>query len=359
MKDTILITYGDAFSRIADDISWTNTDFFEHLEPRLPGFNLVTESSGPVYPGIYIEGDNKDHEPLIWVRFDNPLGDRLLRQGSRKEYKTSKIILYRRDPLLGVRYVHQFIGERRIPKSQIIAEKEKKNDTHREKGHSLIFSPCEPEDLLKAIQRELDDSPKGIYILLAPPGYGKSTITKSLYWMGASILQKRSTRPRRIGETDRETRFISEEGFRFLSEKRKLMLAHNYAGFQYALSRDEVEEAISSPGAFIYPTTDPESAFAFRDMLPDNVKVIMLSPPLDFAGFGLEQRVQVEPRNPTLTIEDEIKRAIQQKEDTERRLAVIEQQARYFRTLEADTDLVIRSSDLQEIIDRTMGFMYA
>ncbi len=255
------------------------------------------------------------------------------------------------------------------------------NDLARRHGYSLTFHPDTAVHHVEAIRRKLDSSGKGIYVLLAPSGYGKSTLTEDLYWRGCGILQKVSTRPPRPKKThppiklkdlietdseeviitppprDKEIQAINRKFFRYALKTRQLVIPHKYKGHNYAIPRRALREARVKSEPYVYPTTDAQSAFRLRRMLPDEVKVVILAPPLDFAGFGLEQRINFDPTARTLPIGD-VKKVIAQAQDTQKRLDRIVKDARQMQQFRADADLVVESTDLHQAVHEILDFIY-
>jgi guanylate kinase len=113
-----------------------------------------------------------------------------------------------------------------------------------------------------------------IFVLIGPPGAGKTTLGKVLEELGMKKIVSHTTRPRREGEVDgvdmhfcSESQFINTEFFEVSPLSRP--------GCRYGTSKWAVNEALqSSNGA--YAIVDKYGAISYKDAFGDQCKIIMI-----------------------------------------------------------------------------------
>lgn len=231
-----------------------------------------------------------------------------------------------------------------------------------------LQKPAELEEYVAKIRNVLSEGIRnGIYVLAAPPGFGKSTIAKNLKLEGVRILPKLTTRKKRGLKQSEETKHIDEETFMEMYKDRVLFIPHEYAGFKYAISSEELTNVLYSmqhhKTPHVYPTTHIPSARAFKRSFPGRVRLVVLQPPKDFAGFGLEKRLKHlgAPSRGFDSIDEEIEfyAALKSKQkDTYRRLRRIRQEEQAFQVFAREADLVVRTTDLRKATNRIAEFIY-
>ena len=155
-----------------------------------------------------------------------------------------------------------------------------------------------------------------IFILSAPSGAGKTTLTKGLRarYPDIKLSVSCTTRARRRGEVNgRHYRFVSKEQFVAMRDRREFAEWAEVHGFLYGTPRKPLDRCLSS-GQDILLDIDVQGARKIKRAYPDAVSVFLLPP----SRSELERRLRLRGTDPAAVIrrrlanaQDEIQRVIQ------------------------------------------------
>lgn len=190
-----------------------------------------------------------------------------------------------------------------------------------------------------------------IYLLLAPPGYGKTTLIETMKKTGMRNLRKTTTRPYRSQEEKEsgEIDSVSRKDFRDMTLQGLMRGVHRYRGNMYGISTTNIQQALSSGKDHMFALVDYKAAFALRREF-SRIYIIMIQPPLDFAGYGLEMRLEKMMQEPEKLRGPEAERDfIAAQQDTQRRLKGILKEAREYSRYLPFADKVIDRTDMWQI----------
>lgn len=122
-----------------------------------------------------------------------------------------------------------------------------------------------------------------IFIVSAPSGCGKTTLTRMLLRRakGLELSVSMTTRPPRPGEREgRDYYFVSQKEFREKAKRGDLLeWARNY-GYEYGTPRDRVEEIVRRGGAAVL-AIDVKGAMKVKKKHHGAVTIFVLPPSLD------------------------------------------------------------------------------
>jgi guanylate kinase len=220
---------------------------------------------------------------------------------------------------------------------------------------ALIGKPMGHDEIFASLENAYGRESGRINFLVAPSGSGKTTLIKRLRRHGFRTLSKVTTRPYRSTEEkkDGELVSISEKEFRLFHEQGLILGAHKYRNRFYGILSSEMNSAIESGKTYICPTTHFSSAYSMTQQFPFLSRLILMAPPIDLAGFGLEKRRDelLTPPGQFDSLEQEVEyysRLSAVKKDTDRRLLRAVVEARQFRQNIPYADHVLRSTDIDE-----------
>lgn len=170
-------------------------------------------------------------------------------------------------------------------------------------------------------------SPK-LYLIIAPPGYGKSMLMGELRYLGFRELKKVTTRPYRSESEMHQAELVSVSDSRFKKMGPCLVGVRNRGDHYYGLMRSDIERIVSGGSDFIADIGNFRSALELKAEYPEIVRLVGFDMGLDFAGFGLEERVRKlsEPRKCFTSIKEEMRYLVhagQVRMDTKRRMTMI------------------------------------
>jgi len=193
-----------------------------------------------------------------------------------------------------------------------------------------------------------------LYIFVAPPGFGKTSMVEELRYMGFRVLRNVTTRPyRSIGEAENglvrsvsSSDFISMEGSGLLEGVR---LRGQEA---YGILKDDLRSISRGLDDYVLDIANLDSACRLKEVYPDKIRLIGFHPGRDIIGFGLEDRIMKlrEPYDPVdlfgdlLRSEQSARRAIS---DARRRLDYLSREARKYFSRLRELDLVLYGTDLK------------
>jgi len=147
-------------------------------------------------------------------------------------------------------------------------------------------------------------------VLAAPPGAGKTSITRAIIEQDShtKLSISATTRDKRPGENDGEHYyFVSEEKFRDMIDNEELLeYAQVYNKSMYGTPKAPIEEALSN-GIDVLFDIDWQGHMKLRAMMPHDVVSIFILPP-EFED--LESRLVDRGRDTPEDIERRVKKAM-------------------------------------------------
>ncbi len=144
-----------------------------------------------------------------------------------------------------------------------------------------------------------------LYVLCAPSGYGKSTISNHISHLCVKIIPKITTRPYRPGSNEMLSgAILSVSPKVFISEANQgeIVGSHLYHEQRYGIRKKDIESVfLKEVDAHVWDTCDPETALGLKRMFPDIVKVVGIFPGRSLVGIGLEKR-KIQASEPVITL---------------------------------------------------------
>ncbi len=207
----------------------------------------------------------------------------------------------------------------------------------------------------------MTDSTKKLYVFLAPPGYGKSTMIKNLERYGIKPLQKITTRKQRPDEKN-NTASISTTYFNQLEQNGDILAGHFFLPNRqyYGVMKEDIESVNDGLfDAYALDFCDFDATNSLRTLYPKNVKLVGIFPSLDFAGYGLELRLSnfLNPDKEFKTFEEQL-RQIELKRggvaDTIKRLDQSIEEAKIYMHFLPDCDHVLTGSTIEENVEQML-----
>jgi len=115
-----------------------------------------------------------------------------------------------------------------------------------------------------------------LFLITAPSGAGKTTITHSLMKKGLwKECVSHTTRPMRRGEIEGITYyFVSQEEFKKMIENNKFAEMVNYDGHYYGISKDEIERVMKS-GSHVFIIINYDGYKQIKSVYPDAVGIFL------------------------------------------------------------------------------------
>jgi len=190
------------------------------------------------------------------------------------------------------------------------------------------------------------------YLLLAPSGFGKSTIMQCLQYRGLRYLLKTSTRDYRSEEEklEGEIECVPQSEARFFDDPEYILQKHIFEENVYGIRKDIYLKAINSEKPHIFSFTDIRAALDFRKKFRNTTRLILLNYPLNLAQRGLELR-----------LEESIKKGAKKVvNDSNERLKEILTETRLFSALEKNSliDKVIKTSNLADATNQIENYIF-
>lgn len=138
----------------------------------------------------------------------------------------------------------------------------------------------------------LRDGPPKLYLIVAPSGYGKSTLIDELRYLGVRQVRKVTTRPYRTHEERSSIESVTRTEFDDRARAGDLLAPHQYRAYKYGIEKDVFERIFEGTRHHMYDTCDFPSAYILKQAHPDRVRLVALFPSIGFAGAGLEERIK-------------------------------------------------------------------
>lgn len=200
----------------------------------------------------------------------------------------------------------------------------------------------------------LKNKNSNLYILIAPPGYGKSTLINELKYLSIKTLPKITTRPYRDLKEfyDEYINSIPISEFEKLFSDGEILMYRMREGYYYGIKKYDFD-SMDKNYDHIVDSCDFYSAYKLRDKYPNIIKLVALFPNLDLAGFGLEERIKniSEPTEKFLSFQEEldfIKLNKSTLTDSKKRLDKITSETKEFKKLLPYFDIVLNDYGLQK-----------
>jgi guanylate kinase len=198
-----------------------------------------------------------------------------------------------------------------------------------------------------------DAKPK-LYLLVAPTGFGKSTLINEMKYLCVKLMPKITTRPyRNLDEISNPSiESISIKDFVDQNKAGAIVGARFYNDNLYGLRKDKILDVPASYRNHMVDSCDVESALRLREQFPDLVKLVTLFPSVSLAGFGLERRLR-ELSRPSEGFEsfqeqlEYLKKNNIAIKDTKHRLEGVVQESRKFQKYMPYFDIVLKGYDMQ------------
>lgn len=205
---------------------------------------------------------------------------------------------------------------------------------------------------------------KKLYLLVAPPAFGKTSIIKELQYWDVMQIPKVTTRKKRPEEKS-EAISMSPNEFEEMVSAGEILGSHFFQENRqhYGLLRRDVELiAEGKHEAYSFDMCDPLPALKLRDQFPDKVKLVGIFPSLDFAGYGLENRLSQlsHPSTNFQSFEEELeylKKAKFHVNDTNNRLRNIIKTTQTYCLSIKNFDHVLSGNTIQENVDQMIDII--
>ncbi|MDO8558168.1 MAG: hypothetical protein Q7S09_03190 [bacterium] len=133
-------------------------------------------------------------------------------------------------------------------------------------------------------------SSKRILVLTGPTGAGKTELATRLKESVPNARWLVSTTTRSPRATDREYEYVTEEEFDALFAQGAFLWTEGQRGKRYGTKRLYVEQAISSPQAFMLAILTPKTAKILKTLYPENTMAFYLLVPEDIRRARLQKR---------------------------------------------------------------------
>jgi len=151
-----------------------------------------------------------------------------------------------------------------------------------------------------------------LIVLSGPSGVGKDAVLARMKESGYPLrfVVTVTTRPRRANEKNNvDYHFVSDETFKEMIEKNKLLESANVYDNWYGVPREEVEQALSQ-GQDVMVKVDIQGAATIKRIQPQVVTIFLMPPSTEELIARLEQRQTESPPDLDLrlkTAEEEMK----------------------------------------------------
>ncbi len=205
-----------------------------------------------------------------------------------------------------------------------------------------------------------DATPK-LYVVVAPTGFGKSTLIDEMRYLCVKPMPKVTTRPNRnLAELrDDSIEFVSRDTFTEGVKEDFIVGGHAYNSHLYGLKRDKIKCIPSTHRNYIVDSCDVESALRLRQEFPDLVRLVTLFPSVTYSGFGLEERLKdlSKPSSGFDSFQEELdylKRNKIAKTDTKARLEYVVSESIKFEKYLPHFDIVLKGYDLQSNVNQLL-----
>jgi guanylate kinase len=197
-----------------------------------------------------------------------------------------------------------------------------------------------------------------LYVVVSPPGFGKSTLIDEMRYLCVKPMPKVTTRQyRNLAEAkDPSIESIPLKDFKSLEREGSVVGAHNYKDNLYGFWKDKVLGTPSTYRNHIVDSCDFDSAMRLREEFPDLVRLVTLFPSLSFAGFGLEERLKglSHLADSFESFQEELEYLKRNKitvVDTKNRLENVVAESRKFEKYLPYFDIVLKGYDMQSNIN--------
>ena len=197
-----------------------------------------------------------------------------------------------------------------------------------------------------------------LYIFVAPPGFGKTSMVEELRYMGFRVLRNVTTRPyRSIGEAENGLVLsVSCSDFISMEESGLLEGVRRRGREAYGVLKDDLRSISYGLDDYVIDIANLDSACRLKEVYPDKVRLVGFHPGRDIVGFGLEDRIMklkepydgLDLSGGLLRSEIGARQAIS---DARRRLDYLPREAREYFSRLCELDLVLpRNRLLQESV---------
>lgn len=204
------------------------------------------------------------------------------------------------------------------------------------------------------VNRMMNPHPTGINVLVAPSGFGKSSMIEHFKGARIPVFPKYTTRSYRNVDEQRtgEIRSISYDEFQKLFKEGKMVGVHEYRGHMYGINRKKLHEIATEDKECVFAFVDPEPAIEIKEMYPSRTNLIAIQPSFEQLKEGLEHRMNclLTPSEGYVSMAHEledIKRRDRALEETEKRIRVAELEAYKFGQYLDKFDCVIQEKRLE------------
>jgi len=193
-----------------------------------------------------------------------------------------------------------------------------------------------------------------LYILIAPSGYGKSTLINELKYLSIKTLPKITTRSYRDYKEfySGYVNSIPISEFEKLFSNGEILMCRMREGHYYGIKKYDFDN-MDKNYDYITDSCDFYSAYKLRDKYPQIIKLVALFPSLELAGFGLEERIKniSAPNENFLSFQEElgvIKLNQNTLTNSKKRLGKITSEAKEFKNLLPYFDIILDNYQLQK-----------
>lgn len=213
------------------------------------------------------------------------------------------------------------------------------------------------------VNRMMNPHPTGINILVAPSGFGKSSMIEHFKGSGIPVFPKYTTRPYRSVKEQRsgEIRSISYDEFQKIFKEGNMVGVHQYRGHMYGINRRKLNEIATEDKECVFAFIDPEPAIVIKEMYPSRTNLIAIQPSFEQLKEGLERRINslLTPSEGYTSMAHEfedLKRRDMALKETEKRIRVAELEAYKFGQYLDKFDYVIQEKKFDMLAVKAVAY---
>ena len=212
---------------------------------------------------------------------------------------------------------------------------------------------CRPNFARSLIEYILFRQDAKLFILAAPPGYGKTTMAQHLGYLCMRQMPKTTTRTKRGKHEDPIVRQMLRRKFLDLLDTGYFIDFHEFDGELYGIAKEDFDAISTTNRDHVIDTGHIEGALALRQRYPHQIRAIGMFPSICCKGLGLEHRLGelAAPDERFDSFQDQLRYIVRRDrtvEQTKRRLNAILPQTKEYSQYAKQFDLILDSNDINE-----------